>query len=239
MTIQTRQIEYSHGNDTLEGFLAWDDSFSEPRPGVAIAHAWAGRGDFECDKAKALAGLGYAGFAMDMYGKGVRGNSVEENSALMTPFMQDRARLQERVNLGVKVMRDQAEVDAGNTAAMGFCFGGLTVLDLARSGSDVAGVVSFHGMLTPADNLTDPKISAKVLALHGYDDPMATPQNLTDFGTEMTAAGADWQVHAYGNTKHAFTNPLANEPDMGLLYSPLAEARSWVALQNFLAEMFG
>jgi len=123
-------------------------------------------------------------------------------------------------------------------AAMGYCFGGLCVLDLARSGAAVNGVVSIHGIFTPPQNLVNETIKAKVLALHGYDDPMATPENLNTFCTEMTNAGVDWQVHAYGLTYHAFTNPKANDLGMGTVFSPSANKRSWQALENFLAEVF-
>jgi dienelactone hydrolase len=237
MTIQTRTIEYSHGDTLLEGFLAWDDAFDEPRPAVAVAHAWGGRGDFEQDKAVKLAELGYVGFALDMYGKGVQGSGPEENAELMAPFMEDRQLLQERMHLGIATLRQQEEVEAGAVAAMGYCFGGLCVLDLARTGSEVRGVVSFHGMFMPPGNTAGKKITAKVLCLHGYDDPMAQPQSLLDLAAELSAAGADWQVHAYGNTVHAFTNPDADDKAGGIAYDANADRRSWAALQDFLGEV--
>lgn len=238
MAIQTRLIEYQHGDAVLEGFMAWDDSVSGARPAVAIAHAWAGRTEFECEKAKMLAAMGYVGFALDMFGKGVRGNSVEENQALITPFVQDRALLQARMHLAVEVLRQQPEVDTINVGAMGFCFGGMCVLDLARSESDVKGVISFHGLFFPADNTAGNKISAKVLCLHGYDDPMVPPDMVIALAKEMTDAGADWQIHAYGNTQHAFTNPEANDTALGTIYSPVAEQRALTAMKNFLGEIF-
>ncbi|TDG11827.1 dienelactone hydrolase family protein [Seongchinamella unica] len=238
MTIQTRLIEYTHGDVLLEGMLAWEDSLHEPRPGVVIAHAWGGRSAFEEGKAQALAEQGYVGFALDMYGKGVLGADPEENSALMAPFMENRALLQQRIALAVSVLREQPEVDPNAIAAMGFCFGGLCVLDLARSGSDVQGVVSFHGLFTPPGNTAGNRINAKVLCLHGYDDPMAEPAAMTALASELTAAGADWQIHAYGNTQHAFTNPAANNADMGTVYSASADRRSARALANFLEEIF-
>ena len=237
MTIQTRTIEYSHGDTLLEGFLAWDDAFDAPCPAVAVAHAWGGRGEFEQDKAVKLAELGYVGFALDMYGKGVQGSGPDENAELMAPFMEDRQLLQERMHLGIATLRQQEEVDTGAVAAMGFCFGGLCVLDLARTGSDVRGVVSFHGMFMPPGNTAGNQITAKVLCLHGYDDPMAQPQSLLDLASELSAAGADWQVHAYGNTVHAFTNPAADDKAGGIAYDANADRRSWAALQDFLAEV--
>ena len=238
MPVQTRLIEYHHNDATLEAFMAWDDSQSGPRPAVAVSHAWAGRGNFECGKAEKLAELGYVGIAIDMYGKGVRGSSVEENSALMTPLVEDRGLLQARINLAIEAIRQQPEVDAAKVAAIGFCFGGLCVLDLARSGSDVLGVVSFHGLFMPAENLQNPKISAKVLCLHGFEDPMAPPESAVALGQELTQAGADWQLHAYGNAFHAFTNPEANDADLGTIYNATAEQRSWQAMENFLTEIF-
>jgi dienelactone hydrolase len=173
-----------------------------------------------------------------MYGKGVRGASPEENAALMTPLMQDRELLQQRISAGVAALRQQAEVDPGMVAATGYCFGGLCVLDLARSGSDIKGVVSLHGLLGAPGNTIGKQITARVLCLHGYDDPMAPPDSLLELATELTGAGADWQVHAYGNTVHAFTNPAAASPEMGTVYSPVADRRSRQALMNFLEELF-
>lgn len=238
MTIQTRLIEYPHNGTTLEGMLVWDDAVAGPRPAVAISHTWAGRSPFEEGRARELAGLGYVGFAIDMYGKGRRGETPEQNTALMSPLMEDRPLLQQRIAAAVSVLRQQDEVDPARVAAMGFCFGGLCVLDLARSGSDVLGVVSFHGLFGAPGNTAGNKISTRVLCLHGYDDPMAQPASMLALADELTAAGADWQVHAYGNTVHAFTNPAANNPGMGTVYSADADRRSRLALQNFLEELF-
>ena len=237
MTVQTRLIEYRHGESLLEGFLAWDDASIGPRPGVAIAHAWGGRGEFEKNKAVKLAEQGYVGFALDMYGKGVLGSGPEENTALMAPFMEDRVLLQQRMNLAVSVLREQAEVDPDRVAAMGFCFGGLCVLDLARSGSDVRGVASFHGLFTPPGNTAGTPITASVLCLHGYDDPMAQPRTMLDLATELSEAGADWQIHAYGNTVHSFTNPAADDKAAGTAYDEKADRRSWATLGDFLQEV--
>jgi dienelactone hydrolase len=238
MTVQTRLIEYSHEDVVLEGLLAWDDALAGPRPAVAVSHAWGGRSGFEEAKAAELAQLGYVGFAIDMYGKGVLGTTPEENAALMAPLMQDRVLLQQRITTAVSVLRDQPQADAANIVAMGYCFGGLCVLDLARSGSDISGVVSFHGLFIPPENTAGNSITAKVLCLHGYDDPMAEPEAMVALASELTAAGADWQVHAYGNTVHAFTNQAADNPDMGTVYSESADRRSRQALVNFLEEIF-
>lgn len=231
-----RFIEYTHDGVTLEGYMAWDESRSGARPGVLVSHAWGGRGEFECEKARQLAELGYCGFALDLYGKGVQGSGPEENARLMKPFLDDRALLQSRIAASLELLRAQEEVDAGRTAAIGFCFGGLCVLDLARTGSDVRGIVSLHGLFHPPGNTEGNKIRAKVLALHGHEDPMVPVDAVNALESELTAAGADWQIHVYGNTMHAFTNPHANAPDMGTVYSAGAARRAWVSTVHFLEE---
>ena len=238
MTIQNRLVDYHDGGVVLEGLLAWDDAMDGPRPGVLVSHAWRGRSDFEDEKANTLAGMGYAAFSLDLYGKGVRGSGPEENAALMQPFLDDRVMLQQRLLVSLETMRAQDPVDAGRVAAIGFCFGGLCVLDIARTGADLDGVVSFHGLFAPAGNTEGNTIRAKVLALHGWDDPMATPENVLALSEELTAMGADWQLHAYGNTMHAFTNPDANDRQMGTVYDAAADRRSFRSMQNFLEEIF-
>jgi len=238
MSIQTRLIEYRDGDTVLEGCLAWNDDNSGPVPAVLISHAWGGRDEFAVDKAWKIAELGYVGFAMDMYGKGIRGTSVEENSALMQPFMKDRESLQRRMKLALATLRHQPEVDAARVAAMGYCFGGLCSLDLARAGADIIGAVSFHGLLFPPGNTEGNRILARVLCMHGYDDPMGSPEAMLALADELTAAAADWQIHAYGNTKHAFTNPAANDHKLGTVYNATAERRSWKTMVNFLEEIF-
>lgn len=238
MNIKSQLVEYRDEDVALEGLIAWDDNVSGARPGVLISHAWGGRSQFEDGKARALAELGYAAFALDLYGKGVRGSSPEENASLMQPFLDDRALLQRRLLQSLTTLRNQPQVDSEKVAAIGFCFGGLCVLDIARTGEDLAGVVSFHGLLGAPGNTDGNRIKAKVLVLHGWDDPMATPDNVDSLAAELSAMQADWQLHAYGNTRHAFTNPDANDPAMGTVYSAVADARSWMAMKNFLGEIF-
>ena len=238
MTIQTRTIDYQDGDIDLQGYLAWDDAVEGKRPGVMIAHAWAGRSDFECQQADKLAALGYVGFALDMYGKGVLGSGPDENTALMTPFMEDRPALQRRMAAALATASQQAEADAAKMASMGYCFGGLCSLDLARTSGDILGAVSFHGLFLAPGNTEGNKVSAKVLCLHGNDDPMVPVDSVIALDKELTAAGADWQIHAYGNTLHAFTNPAAASPEMGMAYNAAADRRSWTSLVNFLEEVF-
>ncbi|MFU8789785.1 MAG: dienelactone hydrolase family protein [Methylobacter sp.] len=238
MAIVSNTVVYMDGDVVLEAFFAFDDAQAGRRPAVLINHAWGGRDDFVAEKAKKLAALGYVGFAVDMYGKGVLGTSPEENMTLMQPFMADRAMLQQRMKAALAAVKLMPWVDDSNIAAMGFCFGGLCVLDLARTGADIKGVVSFHGLLVPPGNAQGTAIKAKVLALHGHDDPMVPAEQVLAFEQEMTQAGADWQLHTYGHTMHAFTNPIANDPGFGTVYQPDADRRSWLAMQNFFAEIF-
>jgi dienelactone hydrolase len=238
MTIQSKTIDYKDGDTELQGYVAWDDAAEGQRPGVMVSHAWAGRSDFENNKAEELAKLGYVGFAIDNFGKGVLGTSTEENSALIQPFLEDRKMLQGRMQNALDVLKGLDQVDDAQVAAIGFCFGGLCVLDLARSGADVNGVVSFHGLFGSPGNTSGNKIKAKVLALHGWDDPMATPDQVVSLGEELSGMDADWQLHGYGNTMHAFTNPDANDPEFGTVYSADADRRSWNAMQYFLSEVF-
>ena len=210
---------------------------AEKRPGVVVFHAWRGRTEFEERFAEDLATLGYVGIASDVYGVGRRGTTREENTLLMTPLMEDRARLERRLLAAVEAARGAPGVDPARLAAVGFCFGGLCVLDLARAGADLLGVVAFHGLFTPREQPSrTPR--AKILALHGYADPMATPDALVAFGNEMEALGADWQVHVYGGTLHAFTNPEANDPKFGTVYDARADARASRAMRDFLSEVF-
>lgn len=238
MAIITNVIEYWHDGVLLEALYAYDDANNKPRPAVMINHTWIGRDQFVAGKAQKIAELGYLGFAVDMYGKGVLGSSPDVNAGLMKPLMNDRQKLQQRMLTALKTVQQLPQVDTSRCAAIGFCFGGLCVLDLARTGADLKGVVSFHGLLGIPVNTTGNIIKAKVLALHGYNDPMAPPEQIKTFAEEMTRANADWQLHCYGNTMHAFTNPAANNPMLGTVYQPDADKRSWQAMKCFLAEIF-
>ena len=235
MALEKQTIDYADGELALRGVLAWDTD-NEPRPGVLVAHAWGGRTQFEDEKALWVASRGYVGFAIDVYGAGVVGSGPEENAGLMQPFLDDRAMLLRRLAAGLDVLKRQPVVEPLQTGILGFCFGGLAALDLARSGADIAGAISIHGIFAPPPETGS--ISARVLALHGWDDPMATPADVVAFGEEMTRAGADWQLHGYGNTLHAFTNPDADDPAMGVAYSERADRRCFQSIENFLEEIF-
>ena len=237
MALNEKPLEYALGGVRFEGLLVAADDGKRRQPGVIVAHAWGGRGELEAAAARRLAGQGYTALALDMFGKGVRGGSREQNAALIAPLLQNREMLQARILAAVAALREQSGVDSARVAAIGFCFGGLCVLDLARSGCDVAGVVSLHGLFTPPEPPTKTKIRAKVLALHGHDDPLAPPAAVAALQAELTAAGADWQLHVYGGTMHAFTNPQARDSAFGTVYSESAARRAWAATDAFLAEV--
>jgi dienelactone hydrolase len=229
-------IEYRDGETVLEGFLCFDEAQPGPRPAVLICHAYGGRDEFVERKARRLAWQGYACFALDNYGKGVRGRTPEESTALMTPFLEDRRRLLRRLEAGLSTAQGLSIIDSRRIAVIGFCFGGLCALDLARAGKDIRGAASFHGLLKPS-GFTEPKIRARVLIMHGFEDPLAPPEEVLAVAREFTAAGADWQLHVYGHTAHAFTNPAAHNRAAGLQYDDAADRRSWHTLEEFLGEV--
>lgn len=231
-------LYYLH-DEEFHGFLAYDETHDEPRPAVLVAHDWSGCNEFAQDKALQLANMGYVGFALDLYGLGRQGTTTDEKMALMQPLANDRRLLRTRMRAAYDAVIAMPEVDSTRVAAIGYCFGGMCVLDLARSGAELCGVVSFHGLLNKPTELANHPISAKVLALHGYDDPMVQSEQVNSFCQEMTEAQVDWQVHSYGHTKHAFTNPAANDPALGAVYNQEADRRSWLAMTNFLQEILG
>ncbi|MGL5741210.1 MAG: dienelactone hydrolase family protein [Legionella sp.] len=230
---------YHEGKQELEGFLAYDQSRAGERPAVLVVHDWSGRNEFACDQAKLLSEMGYVGFAVDMYGQGRTGATVEEKQALMKPLVDDQNLLRQRVNAGLAAVCAMPDVDPKRVAIIGFCFGGMCALELARSGAELKGVVSFHGLLQKPGSLKSGTIKAKILALHGYDDPMVQPDKVHEFCKEMTEAQVDWQMHMYGHVQHAFTNPHAYDTQLGTIYNAVAARRSWQAMTDFLREILG
>ena len=237
MSLTTRKIRHVHDGITLEGYFAAPSDAKLPLPAVLVAPAWAGCNQQAMERANSLAHLGYAAFAIDLYGNGRIGRTREECSELMNGVAGDRVYLLDRLQSALDALMAQAEVDATRIAALGYCFGGLCVLDLARGGAQLKGVVSLHGIFTPPVGTPTPAIQSKILVLHGYEDPMATPEQGIALGRELTDRGADWQIHFYGATLHAFTNPEANDRDFGTVYNPLADDRSWRLTQDFLNEV--
>jgi len=236
--IHTETIEYKQGDATLEGFLAYDDSMQGKRPGVLVVHQWLGLTDYEKMRARQLAELGYVAFCADIYGKGVRPKDVKEAGAQAGKYKGDRQLLRARVNAGLDELKKNDLVDSKRVAAIGYCFGGTTVIELARSGADLNGVVSFHGGLdspTPSDGKN---IKCKVLALAGADDPFQNPNDLNAFESEMRDSKVDWQIVFYGGAVHAFTQPDPGFVNAGAKYNEKADKRSWQAMKDFFAEIF-
>ena len=210
-----------------------------PKPAVLVFHDWGGCNEFARKKAKYLASLGYVALAVDMYGEGREGATTDEKMALMQPLLGDRMLLSHRARAAFDALIAMPEVDNFRIAAIGFCFGGLCALDLARSGiEELRGVVSFHGLLNKPDFKSHMHPTTKILILHGYEDPMVEPDAVAQFCKEMEAATVDWQIHMYGKTKHAFSNPDANDPTMGIVYNPVAEQRAMQSMEYFLQSIF-
>jgi dienelactone hydrolase len=235
--IVTENLVYDGPGGPFEGTISWDDAIDGQRPGVLVSHAWGGQSAFDTEKAEALAGLGYVGFAIDNYGQGKRASTPEECSALMNELTSDRANVLARMTNSWEQLKSHPKVDPSRTGAIGFCMGGKCVLDLARSGADLGGVASFHGVYDPPGLPVSGPIKAAVLVLHGWEDPLAPPSATVELAKELTARKADWQIHAFGHTSHAFTNPAAQSPNSGLQYHKRSSDRAWRMMDDFLGEV--
>lgn len=237
--LHTERVEYTHAGVPLEGYLAYDDAIAGKRPGILVVHEWWGINDYIRGRAEQLARSGYIAFAADMYGKGIRPQDAAQAGQQAGIYRSDRQLMRSRIGAGLKQLADHPLVDRKRIAAIGYCFGGGTVLELARSGADIAGAVSFHGALDTPRPQDARAIKAKVLVLHGADDPHVPMEQVRAFGDEMAAAGVDWQLVMYGGAVHSFTNPGAgNDPSKGAAYSAQAERRSWEAMIAFFHEIF-
>jgi dienelactone hydrolase len=237
----TKEVAYKEGDAELVGILAYDDArvSKGKAPGILVVHDWMGVGPYVKRRAEQLAGLGYVAFAADIYGQKLRPTDQKSAGAAAGSFKKDRPLLRRRVNAGLKVLRESQGVDTAKIAAMGYCFGGTAVLELARSGADVLGFVSFHGGLDSPTPVDAKNIKGRVLALHGADDPNVPPAQVSAFEDEMRQASVDWQLVAYGGAVHSFTNPEAgNDNSKGAAYNEKADKRSWVAMQDFFNELF-
>ncbi len=244
IAMTTGYFSYHDGDAELEGYLATPSNnaphqapHQAPRPVVLVVHGWRGQDEFTRAKAHLLADLGYVGFAIDVYGKGRRGTTHEECSALMTPWMENRAALRTRLLTAVAAASEIEGGDATRLGAIGFCFGGLCALDLARANAPgLRAVAAFHALFTPPSPEAQLPIKSKVLAMHGYDDPMAKPDAMVAFADEMSRAHADWQIHAYGATGHAFTNPEAHDHANGMFYREVISERAFASMTRLFAE---
>ena len=229
-------LDYQDGDTPLQAAIAYPSS--KTAPAVLVIHAWSGRGDDEHQVAERLAALGYVGIAIDVFGKGVTGDPSGDNTHLIAPWFADRPALIKRLQASVQFVRQLDRVSPTGMAAIGYCFGGLCALDLARADTDgIAGVVSLHGVLDGNDLPSSSAIHSKVLVEHGWLDPLATPEKVLSFAEEMKSREADWQVHAHGHAMHAFTNEGANSPDSGMVYDANAARRSWASTTAFLKEV--
>ena len=228
-------INYKIDSETFLGFAAYPDATKFPA--VIIAHTNAGRDEFIDEKAKEIATMGYLGFALDMYGDGEKVTNREEKMEKMRPLLNDRAKIVKRVNAAYNKVKTISGVDKSKIAIFGYCFGGLVSLDLARSGAKLKGCASFHGFLNNSDQFEDKSLTAKILIMHGMQDPMVGQDQLDSFYQEMNEKKADWQLHIFGDSMHSFTNPEANDPVFGAVYSELADKRSWLLLKDFLREV--
>lgn len=237
--VKTEVVEYRDGDTVLEGFVAYDDAKAGKVPGVLVVHQWMGLTDYEKKRCEMLAELGYVAFAVDIYGKGVRPANPGEAGGLAGKYKGDRALLRRRVTLGFETLKGLPKCDTAKTAAIGYCFGGTTALELARSGASLAGFVSFHGGLSTPTPSDAANIKGKILALHGADDPFVPAAEVAGFEQEMRAAKCDWQLVAYGGAVHAFTQSAAgNDNSKGAAYNEKADKRSWAAMKEFFAEIF-
>lgn len=243
--MHTETITYYQQETKLVGYLAYTEETKAARPAVIVAHAWKGLDTLAKEKAKELAELGMIAFAADIYGDGKEAHTNEEAASLMDPLFQDRKLLQERLKAAYDTIKKHPLVDSKRIGGIGFCFGGLAIIELFRSGVDLKGVVSFHAVL--GNTMKDLKakcvpiaqnIQGSCLILQGHDDPLVTAQDIAAIQAEFTEAKVDWEMDIYGGTSHAFTDPQANDPALGLKYNPKAAKRSWEAMKNFFEEVF-
>lgn len=232
--IQSKPVTYQAGDVTCEGVLVYDDAVTDPRPGVLIIHQWMGITAHETSKAEELAKLGYVAFCADIYGKGVRPADMKQAGEFAGKYKGDRALYRERLNAALTAFKAQPQVNGAKLASTGYCFGGTGVLELAREGAPVLGVVSFHGGLGTPEPATS--VKTKVLVLHGADDPFVPAEEVAAFKKEMADAKADYQFVAYSGAVHSFTQKAAgNDNAKGAAYNAEADEKSWAAMKEFLA----
>ncbi len=238
--MRTEDIEYRDGALTLRGLLAHDETLEGKRPGIVVVHEAWGLGEHAMERARMLAKLGYVALAADMYGDRRMASDLPAAMELIGDLRSDPAKLRARAGAAVATLKARHDVDASRIAAIGFCFGGTTVLELARGGADVKGVVSVHGGLQTTAPAQPGAVTPKVLVCTGADDPMIPPSHVVDFEAEMRNAGADWQVISYGGTVHSFTNPDAGKTVRldGVAYNAQTDRRSWAAMRAFFDEIF-
>jgi dienelactone hydrolase len=239
--VRTKEVTYTHDGTTLKGFLAWDDAISRgKRPGVLVVHEWWGLNDYARKRAEMLAGLGYVAFACDMYGEGKTTEHPQEAGEMAGAVRKNVKQWMGRATAALKVLQDNPDVDGKKLAAIGYCFGGSTALQLAYSGADVVAVVSFHGALPVPDEDQAKAIKAKILICHGAADAFIPEATIQKVRAALEAAKADYQMIYYGEAVHSFTVPGADKKGIkGIGYNAEADHRSWQHMQMLFAEVFG
>lgn len=241
--LQEKTIEYKSGDTTMKGYLVWDDKISGKRPGVLVVHEFWGLNDYPRSRARMLAELGYTAFALDMYGDGKVGEHPREASEFMQAVLSNADLAKARFLAAKQFLEQQPTVNPKKIGAIGYCFGGATVLMMARAGVDLAAVVSFHGLLNAGAPAKPGQVKARILVENGADDQMVKPEDIAAFKQEMDAAGADYQFDNYPGAKHGFTNPaadgVARQFDLPVGYNAAAEKQSWAAMQRLFKSVFG
>lgn len=241
--IRAEELSYQAGDTSLKGYIAWDTSKPGPLPGVIVVHEWWGHNDYVRRRARMLAEEGYVALALDMYGDGRNTQHPEDAQRFVMEAVSNADVAKERFLAAVDVLKKHGASDPSKIAAIGYCFGGAVVLQMARLGAELDGVASFHGTLSPQGPPAQPgSFRAKVLVLHGADDSLVPPEQVASFTKEMEAAGVDYKLVEYPGAQHAFTNPEATERgqklSMPLAYDEAADTRSWAELQSFLQRLF-
>lgn len=238
--IKTQAVKYQQGGVQLQGYLAYDDAVQGKRPGVLVVPEWWGLTDYAKHRAQMLAQLGYVAFVADMYGNGQTTEDPAQAGKWAGALKSNRALLRQRVIAALEQLKANSMVDAQKTAAIGYCFGGTSVIELARAGSDVLGVVGFHAGLDSPNPADGKNIRARVLICQGANDTFTSPQDMQAFENEMRQNHVDWEMNLYGNAVHSFTNPGADKHGIpGIAYNAEADRRSWQAMRDFFQELFG
>lgn len=237
--VQSKAIKYQDEDIELTGHLYWDDAVKGKRPGVLVIHEWWGLNDYAKKRAAMLAELGYVAFAADMYGTGKVTETPDQAKEWMQGVTADVEGWRARAALGLEQLKASGMVDGNKLAAIGYCFGGASVIQMAYANADVKGVVSFHGALPAAPEEMKGKIKPGILVLHGYADNFIAPEVVANFRNKLDEAGANWEMNTYGGARHGFTNPNADKRGMAdLQYNEKADKRSWVRMQAFFTEIF-
>ncbi|HEY6839501.1 MAG TPA: dienelactone hydrolase family protein [Geobacteraceae bacterium] len=237
-----KNVEYTSDGVTMKGYVAWDPSIKGKRPGILVVHEWWGLNDYVRKRADMLAGLGYTALALDMYGGGKQALHPDDAGKFSSEVMKNMPVMQARFNAALDLLKQQPTVDPARMGAIGYCFGGGVVLNMARQGVDLAGVVSFHGSLATAAPAQPGKVRAKILVLNGAADTFITPAQIEAFKEEMTKAGAQYRFISYPDAKHAFTNPEADDYakkfKLNIAYNREADVKSWAEMKDFFRLLF-